>query len=97
MGRCAWLCIAAMSGHPFTCGTMRPSFVANTQRIAEARLPSIRRARRDDATQLSVIAEQTFRNTFAGVNTAEDMDLHCRTSYSEARQAEEIRRRVKIS
>ncbi len=91
------LCLALYSGHERSsvymchdCGTMRPSFVANTQRIAEARLPSIRRARHDDATQLSVIAEQTFRDTFAGVNTAEDMDLHCRTSFSEASQAEEI-------
>ena len=53
-------------------------------------MPDIRRARRDDATRLSLIAEQTFRDTFAGVNTAEDMDLHCRASYSEAIQAQEI-------
>jgi len=53
-------------------------------------LPNIRRARHGDATQLSVIAEETFRATFAGVNTPGNMDLHCRTSYSEAIQAEEI-------
>ena len=69
---------------------MRPSFVAIAQRIAEVRLPDVRRARRDDATQLSVIAETTFRDSFSGVNSPEDMDLHCRTSYSEAIQAKEI-------
>jgi len=37
-----------------------------------------------------VIAEATFRDTFAAINTPEDMDLHCRTSYSEAIQADEI-------
>ena len=82
--------VAPRNDHPLTCGTMRPSFVAIAQRIAEVRLPNIRRARRDDATQLSVIAEKTFRDTFAGVNSPEDMDLHCRTSYSEAIQAKEI-------
>jgi ribosomal protein S18 acetylase RimI-like enzyme len=53
-------------------------------------LPNIRRARRGDAAQLSALAEETFRETFAAVNTPEDMDLHCRTSYSAAIQAEEI-------
>ena len=51
---------------------------------------SIRRANRDDAKQLAAIAEQTFRDTFAVVNTPEDMMLHCRTSYGEAIQAGEI-------
>ena len=51
---------------------------------------SIRHARRDDARQLAIVAEATFRETFAAVNTAEDMDLHCRTSFGEAIQAEEI-------
>ena len=37
-----------------------------------------------------MIAEATFRDTFAAINTPEDMDLHCRTSYSEAIQADEI-------
>lgn len=50
----------------------------------------IRKAERDDATSLATIAEATFRDAFAGVNTARDMDLHCRTSYGEAIQAEEI-------
>jgi ribosomal protein S18 acetylase RimI-like enzyme len=58
--------------------------------VAEVRLSSIRRARHDDAARLSAIAERTFRKTFAAVNTPEDMDLHCRTRYGPAIQAEEI-------
>jgi ribosomal protein S18 acetylase RimI-like enzyme len=58
--------------------------------MPEVRLPIIRIARRHDAKQLSAIAEETFRDTFAAVNAAEDMALHCRASYSEAIQAEEI-------
>ena len=50
----------------------------------------IRKAARDDARSLSGIAEDTFRATFAAVNSAEDMDLHCRRSYSEIIQAGEI-------
>jgi len=37
-----------------------------------------------------MLAEKTFREAFAPMNTPEDMDLHCRTNYSEAIQAEEI-------
>jgi ribosomal protein S18 acetylase RimI-like enzyme len=58
--------------------------------VAEVRLPNIRIAERADAMQLSAIAEQTFRDTFAAVNSPEDMDLHCRSSYREAIQANEI-------
>jgi ribosomal protein S18 acetylase RimI-like enzyme len=53
-------------------------------------LPAIRRAHRHDARQLAAIAEETFRDAFASVNTPEDMALHCRASYSEAIQAREI-------
>lgn len=53
-------------------------------------MSNIRRAALEDAAQLAAIAEATFRATFAAVNTPEDMDLHCRTSYGEAIQAEEI-------
>ena len=53
-------------------------------------VPDVRRAQRYDATQLSAIAEETFRDTFAAVNTPGDMELHCRTRYSEAIQADEI-------
>ena len=37
-----------------------------------------------------MIAEATFRGTFAAVNTPEDMDLHCRNAYVEAIKAGEI-------
>jgi ribosomal protein S18 acetylase RimI-like enzyme len=58
--------------------------------VAKVRLSTTRRALREDAKDLSLLAEKTFREAFAGVNTPEDMDLHCRTSYSEAIQAQEI-------
>ena len=54
------------------------------------RLPNIRRAQRADAAQLSALAEQTFRDAFAVANAPQDMDLHCRTHYGEALQAQEI-------
>jgi len=53
-------------------------------------MPTIRKANRGDAEQLSLLAERTFRDTFGAMNTAEDMDLHCRTSYSEMIQVGEI-------
>ena len=36
------------------------------------------------------MAEATFRHTFTSVNTSEDLDCHCRTSYGETIQADEI-------
>lgn len=51
---------------------------------------SIRNAKLSDATNLAVLAESTFRDTFSEFNTAEDMDAHCRTSFSETIQASEI-------
>jgi ribosomal protein S18 acetylase RimI-like enzyme len=53
-------------------------------------LPVIRKAHRHDANQLAAVAEETFRDAFAGVNSPDDMALHCRTSYSETIQAGEI-------
>ena len=53
-------------------------------------MPVIRKAIRSDAARLARLAEKTFRDTFGAVNTPEDMDLHCRASYSEAIQAAEI-------
>ena len=53
-------------------------------------MPQIRFATRADARPLAVIAEQTFRDTFAADNTAHDIDVHCRASYGEAIQAAEI-------
>ena len=53
-------------------------------------MSSIRKANREDARLVSEIAEATFRAAFAAMNTAEHMDLHCRTSYAEHIQAAEI-------
>ena len=53
-------------------------------------MPSIRYARPSDAKRLAALAEETFRDTFGSVNAAEDMNLHCRTSYGEAIQLAEI-------
>lgn len=50
----------------------------------------IRKADLNDAMQLSLLAEETFRATFGAVNTAEHMKLHCESSYSEEIQATEI-------
>jgi ribosomal protein S18 acetylase RimI-like enzyme len=43
-----------------------------------------------DAKRLAAIAEETFRDTVAAASTPEDTALHCRTSYGEVIQAEEI-------
>lgn len=45
---------------------------------------------RTDALPLAQLAEHTFRETFASTNTPEDMDAHCRATYSDTLQAEEI-------
>jgi ribosomal protein S18 acetylase RimI-like enzyme len=50
----------------------------------------IRKATPLDALPLAQLAERSFRETFATLNTAVDMDLHCRNSYSEALQDGEI-------
>lgn len=50
----------------------------------------IRAANLADAKRLAGLAERTFRAAFADQNTAADMDLHCKRSYSEAMQAAEI-------
>lgn len=51
----------------------------------------IRQAEERDAAALAELAERTFRGTFAHVNRAQDIDLHCRDSYGESIQAAEIR------
>jgi ribosomal protein S18 acetylase RimI-like enzyme len=50
----------------------------------------IRIATPSDAASLATLAEESFRETFSRMNTVEDMNLHCRTSYSEAIQSAEI-------
>lgn len=54
-------------------------------------MTSIRPAEERDAASLAELAERTFRETFAHVNRAEDIELHCRNSYGESIQAAEIR------
>jgi diamine N-acetyltransferase len=51
----------------------------------------IRRAEEDDALELSVLAERTFRTAFAEMNTIANMQLHCETTYGHALQLAEIR------
>jgi ribosomal protein S18 acetylase RimI-like enzyme len=53
-------------------------------------MPTIRMATLSDASALANLAEQTFRDTFADTNTAQDMDLHCQNTYSQAIQLSEI-------
>lgn len=50
----------------------------------------IRHATLDDAKSLALLAEQTFRDTFGPVNTAENMTLFCQSTYGESFQAAEI-------
>ncbi|HSC30607.1 MAG TPA: GNAT family N-acetyltransferase [Gemmatimonadaceae bacterium] len=53
-------------------------------------MPDIRPAQASDARPLALLAEQTFRGTLEGMNTPEDMQLHCETHYSAALQLREI-------
>jgi len=53
-------------------------------------MPIVRKSHPGDARQLARLAEQTFRDTFGAVNTAEHMDAHCRQNYSEATQSREL-------
>ena len=54
-------------------------------------MTNIRQAEERDAASLAELAERTFRDTFAHLNRAEDIELHCRNSYRESIQAAEIR------
>lgn len=54
-------------------------------------MPTIRMATVRDAIALANLAEQTFRDTFADTNTAEDMELHCKNTYGLDIQLEEIK------
>lgn len=56
-----------------------------------SRLTNVRHAEQGDAASLAELAERTFRDTFAQVNRAEDIDSHCRDTYRESIQAAEIR------
>lgn len=50
----------------------------------------VRRATPADASLLAQMAEETFRAAFGALNSVEDMDLHCQSSYREDIQAAEI-------
>lgn len=53
-------------------------------------MPLIRIAQLGDAKALAALAEKTFRDTFGSMNTFEDMNLHCQSSYGESIQLAEI-------
>lgn len=55
-----------------------------------ASLPRIRAAVPADAKALAELQETTFRATFGASNSAENMDMHCRLSYGEHIQREEL-------
>ena len=50
----------------------------------------IRRATIEDAASVAMLAERTFRETFADANNAADMDAHCARAYSLVQQRLEI-------
>lgn len=56
-----------------------------------AAAPVVRPATEGDAAALAALAEATFRDAFAGDNTAGDVDAHCARHYGQRRQLEEIR------
>lgn len=53
-------------------------------------MPKIRPANPTDAKNLAELADRTFRDAFSEQNTPENMDLHCKASYGERIQAEEL-------
>lgn len=59
--------------------------------MGERRAHAVRPATDEDAAPLAELAERTFRDAFAGANSAEDMDAHCRKSYGAGIQLAEIR------
>lgn len=65
----------------------RPPYPRSTHGAPLATLANRHIGRRRCSRRL---AERTFRDTFASMNTAEDMDRHCRQSYGASIQAAEI-------
>lgn len=51
---------------------------------------NIRKAEEREAAAVAELAERTFRDAFGELNTVEDMDLHCQSSYGELQQGREI-------
>ena len=74
----SWRVVAALR----TC----PTHILHT----ECQLPHLRNATTGDAAALAALAEHTFRDTFAAMNAAEDMDRHCRQNYGASIQAAKI-------
>lgn len=58
---------------------------------------TIRSAQPSDAKPLSIVAEATFRQTFAAHNSRRDMDSFCASAYGEAIQAAEIANRGMVT
>lgn len=83
------LLLSAMSGRSID-GVARWRSPLLIAAYMPSRLTNIRRADLGDAKRLSTIAEETFRATISALNTREDIDLHCRNTYSEEIQASEI-------
>lgn len=69
-----------------------PNFTrsAEGQERRRSSVAHIRTATEDDALNLSVLAKQTFIDTFAADNSEENMRQHCDATYSEAMQRDEI-------
>lgn len=57
----------------------------------------IRRAAEQDARALAEFAEKTFRDTYTGFNTPENMESHCEKSFGERIQLAEIQDRGRES
>ncbi len=51
---------------------------------------TLRRATVADAAALAVLAERTFRDTFAGANSPQDMETHCAENFSMDIQRSEL-------
>lgn len=51
---------------------------------------TLRRATVADAAPLAVLAERTFRDTFAGANSPQDLDTHCVENFSAEMQLGEL-------
>lgn len=51
---------------------------------------TLRRATVADAARLAVLAERTFRDTFTGENSPQDMETHCAENFSTEIQMSEL-------
>jgi diamine N-acetyltransferase len=58
---------------------------------------TIRRASSADAAPLAILAEGTFRDTFAADNSPADMDIHCSRNFSAEIQLKELSDPLRVS